>query len=281
MMLPNLCRMLNVSELRYIQSRWEPASGRNPDVLAGTLIPAVRRLACALRASLLMTGLRARPFYHYLLARTKYYDAIFLDAVHGGAGCIVNIGCGADTRAYRFAPLLREKGVRVLECDQPEAIRTKQKIATRHWRTDHVRYIALDLHDNRWAGLRLALDDNGGSPALVMIEGVSPYVRAASFEAFLRFLAGLLQPDSVLAYDFKIAGTVDPVPCPVRDPFRLPAQRAQVAAYHAALGFGLRHMELSSELSRRLVPEAPAVFDFDCLLQLNPRKSLAGGRAGD
>lgn len=270
MTLPNLSRMLNVSEMRYIQSRWEPASGRNPDVLAGTFIPAVRRLGCALRARLLMAGLRARPFYHYLLARTKYYDGIFLDAIHGGVGCIVNIGCGGDTRAYRFAPLLREKGIRVLECDQPPAIRAKQEIAVRHWRTDHVRYIPLDLHDNRWADLRIALDENGGGPVLVMIEGVSSYVTTASFEAFLRFLAARLHPGSVLAYDFKIAGTVDPVPCPTPDPFRLPAQPARVAAYHAALGFELRHMELSDDLSRRLVPEAPALFDFDCLLTLNP-----------
>lgn len=270
MMLPNLSWMLSVGELRYIQSRWERASAQNPDVFAGIFLPAARRLACALRAKFLMSQLRARPFYHYLLARTKYYDNLFLDAVHGGVGCVINVGCGGDTRAYRFAPLLRQKGIRVFECDQAQAIRAKQHIAELHWPTDHVRYIALDLH-NQWANLRVALDQSGGRTALVMMEGVSPYVRTASFEAFLRFLAYRLPSGSVLAYDFKIAGTADPVPCSVQEPFRLPAERERVAAYHGALGFELQHMELSSELSKRLVPEAPAIFSFDCLLRLIPR----------
>jgi methyltransferase (TIGR00027 family) len=261
--------MMNVCELRYIQALYEPAAGRNPDALVGAFLPMRRRLACAVRGMLLRSRLRAKPFYRYLLARTRYYDAVFLDAVHGGVRRIINIGCGSDTRAYRFAHLLRRAGVAVLECDQPQAIRAKQEIAERHWAVDHVSYVTLDLQARAWSALERPLS---GEPALVMLEGVSPYISTDSFEAFLRFLAGRLAPRSVLAYDFKIAGTPE-APGVVQSmprPFRLPAERKQVAGYHAALGFELEHMELSRDLCRRLAAGEAMTFDHDCLLRLRP-----------
>jgi len=272
MSLPNLSRMASVGELRYIQSFCEAAEYRNPDAAVGAFLSIQQRLVCVVRGKLLMSRLRAKPFYHYLLARTRYYDEVFLDAVRDSVASIINIGCGSDTRAYRFQHLLRQKGVSILECDQPRAIQAKQRIAQRHWRTDHIRYVPLELHDTGWTGLARLLDEKSQGPALVMMEGVSPYVSSRSFEAFLRVLAAKLHPGSRLAYDFKIVGTMEEfgrsagVP---QHPFRLPAEREEVAAYHAALGFQLQRMELSSELSRRLLPRAPLVFDRDCLLRLN------------
>jgi len=278
MNLPNLSWMLNVSELRYIQSLCEAADYRNPDALVGAFLPLQRRVACVLRGRFLMSQLRAKPFYHYLLARTKYYDEVFLDAVvHDAVRCIINIGCGGDTRAHRFEKLLRKNGVTVLECDQPRAIQAKQKIAQRRWPTDHIEYVGLDLHDGRWAGLARVLGENSSARMLVMMEGVSPYIDTPSFEAFLRFLAARLHPRSVLAYDFKIADTPENLSRASRlpQPFRLPGKRKQVADYHAALGFQLRHMELSNGLCRRLLPGAALLFDWDCLLRLSPSERIS------
>jgi len=277
MNLPNLSWMLNVCELRYIQALYEAADYRNPDAMVGALLPMERRLACAVRGTLLRSQLRGKPFYHYLLARTRYYDEVFLDAVHESVRSIINVGCGSDTRAYRFAHLLRQKRVAVLECDQPLAIRAKQKIAQRHWVSDHVTYVALDLEERGQNSLARHLDEASEGPALVMMEGVSPYISTESFEAFLRFLAGRLHPRSVLAYDFKIVDTPEDFGRPPRvpRPFRLPAEREQVAGYHAALGFELQRMELSSELSRRLVPGAALLFDRDCLLRLTPCERIS------
>lgn len=274
MSLPNLSWMMNVCELRYIQARYEPAAWRNPDAMVGAFLPLPRRLACAVRGVLLRSQLRGKPFYRYLLARTRYYDEVFLGAVDDRVRRIVNIGCGSDTRAHRFAPLLRRKGVAVLECDQPQAIRAKQRIAERRWAADHVSYVALDLHARAWSALEGCLD---AAPALVMMEGVSPYIGTEPFEAFLRFLAARLAPRSVVAYDFKIVDTPEApgvVPALPR-PFRLPAERGHVAAYHAALGFELQHMELSRDLCRRLAPGEALPFDYDCLLRLTPRERSA------
>ena len=279
MSLPNLSHMMNVGQLRYIQSRFEAAENRNPDSAVGAFLSDRQRFACIVRGTFLLSRLRANPFYHYLLARTKYYDDIFLNAVSGSIRSIINIGCGSDTRAYRFAQFLNQRRVTAIECDQPESIQKKQQIARRYWPTDHVTYISLDLNDAKWADLTRVLEEGRQEPVMVIMEGVSPYINAKSFRAFLRDLASRLHPDSVLAYDFKIAGAKNTFGCSakVQHPFRLPAGRKEIVAYHDELGFRVEHMELSTELSKRLLTGDSLSFDFDedCLLQLTPSNRIS------
>src|SRR5260370_39779411 len=128
MSLPASSYLVNVGQLRYIQALCEPADSRNPDALVGALLSPAQRLAGRVRGALFLRRLRANPFYHYLVARTRYYDQLFLDAVGDSVACIVNIGCGADTRAYRFARLLEAEALTGLECDPPPAIFVKREL---------------------------------------------------------------------------------------------------------------------------------------------------------
>src|SRR4051812_36240583 len=180
MSLPDSSYLVNVGQLRYIQSLCEPAERRNPDALVGAFLSRGQRLASRLRGALFLGRLRANPFYHYVLARTRYYDGLFLRAVNDSVACIVNIGCGSDTRAYRFAPLLQSKGITVLECDQPRAIDAKRELAARRFPTAHVRYAPLELNK----GFATVLDQAPPGRAFVMMEGVSPYIERTKFEAF-------------------------------------------------------------------------------------------------
>jgi methyltransferase (TIGR00027 family) len=267
MSLPNSSYLVSVGQLRYIQAHCEPADSRNPDALVGAFLSARERLAGRLRGALRLRRLRANPFYHYLVARTRYYDQLFVDAVREGVACIVNIGCGTDTRAYRFAHLLEPRGITVLECDQPQAISAKRGMAARRFRTRHVRYVPLDLNSSAWSGFAAALAEAPSGRAFVMMEGVSPYIDKPRFEAFLRLLAARLRSGSVLAYDFKIEGVADDFgrSAAVPQPFRVARERDAVAAYHYALGFRLQHLETSASLTRRLLPHAPRLDQEDCL----------------
>jgi methyltransferase (TIGR00027 family) len=263
MSLPDSSYLVNVGKLRYIQALCEPADSRNPDALVGAFLSPGQRLASRVRGALFLRRLRAKPFYHYLVARTRYYDQLFLDAVRDGVACIVNIGCGSDTRAYRFARLLEAKGITVLECDQPRAIYAKRELAARRFSTAHVRYLPLELND----GLSAGLDEAPPGRAFVMMEGVSPYIDRPKFEAFLRLLAARFSPGSVLAYDFKLEGVAQGFgrSAAAPQPFRLGPERGAVSAYHHALGFRLQHLETSASLVRRLLPRASRLFEEDCL----------------
>src|SRR5262245_5867484 len=133
MKLPDISNSMSIAGWRYIQSIHEPPERRNPDNLVGQFLSVAERWHAKWLSQKKLAVLRSRPFYYYLVARTKYYDATFLDAINCDTRNIINIGSGSDTRAYRFLDKLTPKGITVLECDQPQAIRAKQQIAERHW----------------------------------------------------------------------------------------------------------------------------------------------------
>jgi methyltransferase (TIGR00027 family) len=271
--LPDLSNSIGVAKSRYIQSLYEIPEYRNPDTLIRDLLSPPVRWLSALQAKIQLSRLRQYPFYYYLIARTKYYDQVFTDAIHSNVGNIINIGCGTDTRAYRFIAQLKLQGIKVLECDQAASIAIKRQLAKRAWQTDHVTYVEVDLNNHVWPDLECRLNEIP-SAVLVMLEGVSPYIDEISFGRFLKFLAAKLSPGSVVAYDYKIRSAANDfkLGSHTKKLFRLPAAKNDVVAYHEALGFKVEHLELSSDLSLRLLPNLASsqtsAFVEDGLLKL-------------
>ena len=104
----------SVAEWRYIQSIHETAELQNPDTFVRHFLPTLRRWRCVWLGQSKLAILRSNPFYFYLVARTKYYDGLFLDAISDKVRYIINIGCGSDTRSYRFEHIMKQHGVKVL-----------------------------------------------------------------------------------------------------------------------------------------------------------------------
>ena len=274
MALPDLSNSMYVAHLRYIQAIYEAPPRRNPDTMVRRFIPMLRRLRFAWLRPEELSRMRSDPFYYYLVARTRYYDQVLENAVAAGVRRIVNVGCGSDTRAYRFKDLLRRKGVTVLECDQPESITAKKQLVSRWPESDHVDHLPIDLNDGSWPALEARLGGRGGPKTLVLMEGVSPYVNGSAFLEVLCIFGRRLPLDSYVTYDFKLAGIRDDFGKAERTiaPFRLPAGRELIRAYHKSIGLDLEHMELSGDLCARLVPglsvSGSPVFEEDGLLQL-------------
>jgi len=266
-----------VGRLRYIQCVRELPPLAGPDYLAGRFLPVLERWRCRLMPSKELRALRSQPFYYYLLARTRYYDEVFASMLARGVRHVVNIGCGTDTRAHRYADALDAAGADVLECDLPVAIARKQRLARRMPAAHRVRYLPLDLHDESWPDVARWLDNFRGEPTAMIMEGVTPYVDEAAVGRFLDLLARTLTPGSVLAYDFKLQGVADDFGRGGRavKPFRLPESREQVQAFHEGRGFRLLAMEQGWELEERLVPgivsTGQPLFRQDCLVQLEAR----------
>jgi O-methyltransferase involved in polyketide biosynthesis len=132
----------------------------------------------------------------------------------------------------------------------------------------------MDLNDDAWPDLDRWLMERTKTKALVLMEGVSPYVNDSTFGRFLSLLAHRLSVGSRVAFDFKIRGANDNLGRGGRTlrPFRLSGVREEVAAFHEKFGYRLEHMELSSELSARLLPglveSGASLFRQDALVQL-------------
>lgn len=272
--LPNISNSMLVGHLRYIQSIRERPELRNPDNLVRHFIPMLDRWRLRWIDGEGLAKLRESGFYYYLIARTRYYDQLFLEATSGDFPRIINIGSGSDTRAYRFAEALTRKGIKVWECDQSQSIFAKQRIAKRQFKAlDYVDYFPIDLNKDQWPDLESRLSQTK-IKTFVLMEGVSPYIEEHAFERFLSFFSKNLPAGSKLSYDFKIAGASDDFGRAeiAHKPFRCSKTEEEVEAFHAKLRYRLTHMELGSALSARLLPSLTGsgvrLFDEDCLIQL-------------
>jgi len=271
MALPDMSNSMYVARLRYIQTVHESPERRNPDTMVRQFMPFKVRLQTKWMGKGDLSKLRSDPFYYYLLARTKYYDQVLTDAFADGIERFVMVGCGSDTRSYRFKETIQKHGIKVLECDQADSINEKKRL-TKNWgRPGYIEHLAIDLNDHEWPGLEHWLGSTRPK-TLVMLEGVSPYINETAFSDFLKLLATQLSPGSHVAYDFKISGAQDHFGRSGRTekPFRLTTSREQALVFHKALGLQLDHMELSTELSKRLVPNlnGQPLFAEDGLLRL-------------
>jgi methyltransferase (TIGR00027 family) len=277
--LPDLSNLMGIAKLRYIQSIFEPPEWRNPDTLIGDFLPSPIRWLSLMQGKIELSKLRSRPFYYYLIARTKYYDQIFTNAIRANIRYIINIGSGTDTRAYRFSNDLASRNTKVFECDQEELIAAKRKLVKRRRDADQVTYIPIDINSESWSELDL-LFSQIQRPVLVMLEGVSPYIREDSFDRFLRFIADKTVRGSRVTYDYQKARGADErdKAADTKRLFRLPASRGEIIWHHEALGYGIEHLELSHELTSRLLLDLPrefASFMEDGLLQLTVTRGKA------
>lgn len=273
MTLPDSSNLMTVGEWRYIQSIHEPPELRNPDSLVRFFLPWPRRLRVRWLRGDALAALRRNRFFTYLVARTRHYDAVFHAAASQDVRHIINIGCGTDTRPFRFRSDVERRGVSILDCDQPEVIKARERIV-RRWNLPRLEFLPLDLNDQAWPEFERWLADRLTGRACVVMEGVSPYVHSERFSAFLELLARSLPAGSRVAYDFKREGVDDSFGSDDRTArlFRLPWATEAIAEYHTKRGYRLDQIEASEDLMTRLIPNVVSsgrpLFRDDGLVQI-------------
>ena len=262
--------LVRAGVLRYVQNAYERRPWRNPDAQVRHLLDAATRRAADRDVARHGIGrFRKKGFYNYLLLRTLCYDDVFKRSVSDDIRQVVIIGAGTDTRAYRFENVLRQKRVRVIECDVPTAIRTKQRGA-RILGARNVRYASLDIHSTRPSTWAASSGYSRSIKTLFLIEGVTPYVRERSFRRWLGFLARTACEGSLFACDYKIEGTDDDFG-KIRDrrTMRMNRRPDRVRAFHNAVGLDviaiLRSRELKQRYLRSPIERRP-VFDDDLIV---------------
>lgn len=112
---------------------------------------------------------------------------------------VVILGAGLDTRAARFA----KKGVRFFEVDQPASQRDKLGRIERldGYPRDAATYVACDFEKDDFLDRLVAAGFASDAPALVVWEGVTPYLHERAIRATLRRIALGCHPESRLVFD--------------------------------------------------------------------------------
>jgi methyltransferase (TIGR00027 family) len=211
---------------------------RNPDSMAAGFVTAQARLQTlakvpgARRLVPLLAERLAPGSYHYETARVKHMDAILEAEQRHGLDQLVILGAGYDSRAHRFADVLRD--VRVFEVDLPAMSAIKQRKVARlgAGAPGHVTYVGADLLG---PDVEQSLRPHGYDPdgaTLLIVSGVMPYLPDWAAARLLAFAARHTSSRSSILFDYVFREMIE------GDDSALGAK--QVRARLAALGEPLR-----------------------------------------
>ena len=181
---------------------------RNPDYMAKDFIapglkltalakvPLLRRLSPRILESILPGAV------WFELARTRHMDDVLLREVAEGAGQVVLLGAGLDSRCYRLRDELSSAAL--FEVDHPvtAAVKAERLNAIFGEMPDHVNYVHVDFNTQS-VGERLAA--HGFDPAarsIVLWSGVAPYLEPEGVAQTLRWFASGTSPGSAMCFDY-------------------------------------------------------------------------------
>ena len=141
----------------------------------------------------------------YMIARTAYFDRLFVDALDNEIRQIVLLGAGYDTRAYRFNQ--SNRGTKIFELDITPTQDRKKKCLKKA-RIDipqHVRFVPINFKEE---SLKDVLEKAGYEDqvkTLFLWEGVSYYLDTESVDVTLDFVSHASHQESAIAFDYTIS----------------------------------------------------------------------------
>ena len=183
---------------------------KSDDRIAPLLLPGkLRPLLHVSLARKLFTKVAApKGIYEYVIARTKYIDAVFKQALADRFDQVLIFGAGFDTRAIRFQ---NEMGsTRVFELDVP--VTQQAKIGQyRKRRVDvppNLKFIAIDFDKE---SLPMKLDETGFCKqrrSLFILEGLVMYLQPESVHETFQTIRDYAGKGSRIVFDYIYASVL-------------------------------------------------------------------------
>jgi len=153
--------------------------------------------------------------YEYIIARTRYFDEIFVRTAKEKCPQIVFLGAGYDTRAIRFQDLTKDTVI--YELDAPLTQNEKKKYFERHkiQLPENIVYVPINFNND---DLKRTLLKNGydhKKKTLFMWEGVTMYLNPLAVKETLAFIKENSGIGSTVVFDYfydsVINGTSDSI----------------------------------------------------------------------
>jgi methyltransferase (TIGR00027 family) len=142
-----------------------------------------------------------------VVARTRLIDEAIAAALPGVQQVLI-LGAGYDSRAYRLAQL---RDVAVFEVDHPATQAAKRRILRRGsvQIPASVRFVPVEFGADDPATRLAAAGFASGAATLVLWEGVTNYLDAASVDATFSFLASAIAPGSPVLFTYVDRAMLD------------------------------------------------------------------------
>lgn len=145
-----------------------------------------------------------------LIVRTKFIDKRLERSIADGATQVVILGAGWDTRAHRFAELLRN--ARVFEVDQPATQNWKRRRFAESIGSDpaNLTYLQIDFRHQTLAEVLAAGGYDPARRTFFIWEGVTMYLPEAAVRDTLSWISRQA-PGSSLVFDFAHRNLIDSI----------------------------------------------------------------------
>ncbi|MCW4013214.1 MAG: SAM-dependent methyltransferase [Candidatus Bathyarchaeota archaeon] len=174
------------------------------DYVAAKMVPWFVRLLIKngfIRKSLLSV-MAPKGAYEYVIARTKYIDAVFDQAVSDGVEQVLIFGAGFDSRSIRLLP--NDSPVKVFEVDAP---------VTQQAKMNRLEEIGIGLPENTvYVGVDFnkeapeqRLVENGfqyGKHCLFILEGLLMYLDEDAVDETMNLIKRINGPESRIVFDY-------------------------------------------------------------------------------
>jgi methyltransferase (TIGR00027 family) len=143
--------------------------------------------------------------HEYIIARTAYFDNVFLEALRKNIPQIVLLGAGYDSRTYRFANL--KNATKIIELDIAPT-QNRKKLCLKKAQIDIPNNVTLVPINFNKESLISVLEKAGydqGEKTLFLWEGVIYYLDPESVDATLEFVNSSSHSESIIAFDYLIS----------------------------------------------------------------------------
>jgi len=185
----------------------------------------------------------------YMIARTAYFDRLFVDALNNKTPQIVLLGAGYDSRAYRFAKL--NHGTRIFDLDIAPTQDRKKKCIKKA-RIDipkHVTFATINFNEESLKDILEKAGYKNHQKTLFIWEGVSYYLEVESVDTTLEFVSHASHHESAIAFDYTISISEENI----NDYYGVKEFSQKMKAHHAneELMFSIDEGETESFLEQR------------------------------
>jgi len=198
-----------LTALRRAMANKDYASGQfGPDYLAEFFLPSYFRFFLRFRKIRTKAQRRLDRFFpgltEYIVARTAYFDSLFVEALSKNIPQIVLLGAGYDSRAYRFAKL--NQGTMIFELDIAPTQNRKIKClqAAKIDMPPEVTYAPINFNAESLKDILDKARYESHKETLFLWEGVTYYLDPAAVDATLEFIRNSTNAQSRVAFDYTI-----------------------------------------------------------------------------
>jgi methyltransferase (TIGR00027 family) len=142
--------------------------------------------------------------YEFIIARTRYFDNLFSDALKESIPQIVLLGAGYDTRAFRFAKMKSDTRIFELDIettqDRKKGLLKKAGIIP----PGNLTFVSIDFNKDSLGDALAKAGFDGNERTLFLWEGVTYYLEPDSINATLESIRKISHAGARLAFDYIV-----------------------------------------------------------------------------